>query len=298
MATREHQAPPRVARDGSAYAGRAHAAVFEVAGGPGHLSWSSFAELWEYREVLRAFVARQLKVRYKQAVVGAGWVVIQPLVGAALFALFLGHYAKIGSEGVPYLLFALAGMAVWGYFTGACTTGADSLVANQNLLRKIYFPREILPLTPVLSGLVDLAIGLGVFIVAALIEGITPSWQWLAIPLPALILVWFAAAIAIGLSSLNIYYRDVRYVLPFVLQIGLFASPITYSLSLIPTRWRDVYAILNPIAAAVDALRRMVLHGKWPDPLVTFGALAWSMLLALLAYALFKRLERGFSDRV
>jgi len=297
MATREHQAPPRVVRDGSA-SGRTAAPVFEVEGGPGHLTWSSFTELWEYREVLRAFVARQLKVRYKQAVVGAGWVLIQPLVGAALFALFLGHYAKIGSEGVPYLLFALAGMAAWGYFTGACNTGAESLIGNQNLLRKIYFPREVLPLTPVISGLVDLGIAVGVYLVAALIEGITPTWTWLALPLPALILVWFAASIALGLSSLNIYYRDVRYVLPFVLQIGLFASPVTYSLSLIPDSWRTVYAILNPIAAAVDTLRRIVLHSQWPDPLVAFGALGWSLLLTLAAYALFKRLERGFSDRV
>jgi lipopolysaccharide transport system permease protein len=297
MATREHPAPPRAARDGTDSSVRSQRPVLEVTGGPGRLTRDSFRELWEYREVLAAFVARQLKVRYKQAVVGAGWVIVQPLVGAALFALFLGHYAKISSEGVPYLLFALAGMAAWGYFTGACNTGAESLVANQNLLRKIYFPREILPLTPVLSGLVDLAIGLGVYLSAALIYGITPSWQWLALPLPALILIAFAAAIALTLSSLNIYYRDVRYVLPFVLQIGLFASPITYSLSLIPRGWRDIYAILNPLAAAVDALRRMVLHARWPDPVITFGALGWSLLLALLAYALFKRLERGFSDR-
>jgi lipopolysaccharide transport system permease protein len=297
MATREHPAPPRVARDAAAASGRGDVPLFEVEGGPGHLTLSSFSELWEYREVLRAFVARQLKVRYKQALVGAGWVVVQPLVGAALFALFLGHYAKIGSEGVPYLLFALAGMAAWGYFTGACNTGAESLVANQNLLRKIYFPREILPLTPVVSGLVDLAIGIGVYLGAALLYGFSPAWTWIALPLPAVILVFFVGAIALGLSSLNIYYRDVRYVLPFVLQIGLFASPITYSLSIVPETWRTLYAILNPIAAAVDAFRRIVLHSQWPDALITFGALGWSMVLTLLGYALFKRLERGFSDR-
>ena len=296
MVTREHPAPPRAARDGTS-PGRGHAAVFDVEGGAGRLTWSSFAELWEYREVLRAFVTRQLKVRYKQAVVGAGWVVVQPIVGAALFALFLGHYAKIGSEGVPYLLFALAGMAAWGYFTGACNTGSESLVANQNLLRKIYFPREILPLTPVISGLVDMAIALGVYLGASLIDGFTPSWPWVSLPLPALILMCFVAAIAVGLSSLNIYYRDVRYVLPFVLQIGLFASPITWSLSIVPETWRTAYAILNPIAAVVDAWRRPVLHGTWPDPVYTFGALGWSLVLLLLAYALFKRLERGFSDR-
>lgn len=272
--------------------------MLEVVGGPGRLTWDSFRELWHFREVQLAFVARQLKVRYKQAVVGAGWVVLQPLIAAAIFAVFLGGYANISSEGVPFFLLALAGMAVWGYFTSSVGTGAESLVSNQNLLRKIYFPREILPLTPVLSALVDLTIAIGVLVAATLAYGIDPAVSWVALPVPALVLVLFAAACALGLSSLNIYYRDVRYVLPFVLQLGLFASPVAYPLSLIPSGWREIYAIANPIAAAIDTLRRIVLHGRWPDPSVTVGALAWSLVLFVLAALLFKRLERGFSDRV
>ena len=272
--------------------------MLEVVGGPGRLSRESFRELWHFREVQLAFAARQLKVRYKQAVVGAGWVVLQPLVAAAIFALFLGRYANVPSEGVPFFLLALAGMACWTYFSGAANTGAESLVANQNLLRKIFFPREILPLTPVLSGLVDLAIALGVLVVATLAYGIEPDVSWLALPVPVLILVVFAAACALGLGALNVYYRDVRYVLPFGLQLGLFASPVAYPLSLIPEGWREAYAIGNPIAAAIDATRRTVLHGQWPDPSVTLGALAWSLLLLALAAFLFKRLERGFADRV
>jgi lipopolysaccharide transport system permease protein len=272
--------------------------VIEVRGGPGRLTRDSFRELWHFREVQLAFVARQLKVRYKQAVVGAGWVVLQPLIAAAIFAVFLGGYANVSSEGVPFFVLALAGMACWGYFTSAVGTGAESLVANQNLLRKIYFPREILPLTPVVSALVDLAIAFGVLVVATLAYGISPALSWVALPAPVLVLVLFAAACALGLSSLNIYYRDVRYVLPFVLQLGLFASPVAYPLSLIPSAWREFYAIANPIAAAIDALRRIVLHGRWPDPSVTLGALGWSLVLLVLAALLFKRLERGFSDRV
>nr|MDQ3822493.1 ABC transporter permease [Actinomycetota bacterium] len=271
--------------------------VLEVTGGPGRLTRESFRELWHFREVQLAFAARQLKVRYKQAVVGAGWVVLQPLIAAGIFALFLGRYANISSEGVPFFLLALAGTAAWGYFTSAVNTGAESLVANQSLLRKIFFPREILPLTPVLSGLVDFAIAFGVLVVATFAFGIAPAVTWIALPVPVVVLVLFGAACALGLSSLNIYYRDVRYVLPFVLQLGLFATPVAYPLSLIPSAWREAYAILNPVAAAIDALRRIVLHGRWPDPTITVGALLWSLVLLTLAALLFKRLERGFADR-
>jgi lipopolysaccharide transport system permease protein len=294
----ERSTPTRAARDdaGTGSDGQPKP-MLEIVGGGGRLTWDSFRELWHFREVQLAFVARQLRVRYKQAIVGAGWVVLQPLAAAALFALFLGRYAGIESEGVPYLVFALAGTAAWSYFSGAANTGAESLVANQGLLRKIYFPREILPLTAVLSGLIDLAIGLVLVIVATLLYGIAPDVAWVALPLPVLTLVVFAAAFALALSSLNIYYRDIRYVLPFLLQVGLFASPIAYPLSLVPEGWRDIYAVLNPVAASVDGLRRILLHSDWPDGAVAFAALAWSFLLLAGALMLFKRLERGFADR-
>lgn len=301
VATPERSAPsPARGRDthadGSPAAAPKH--VLEVVGGPGRLTWDSFRELWDFREVQLAFAARQLKVRYKQAAVGAGWVVLQPLIAAGIFAIFLGRYANVPSEGVPFFLLALAGMVCWTYFTGAVNTGAESLVANQNLLRKIFFPREILPLTPVISGLVDLAIALGVLVAATFAYGIWPAVAWIALPVPVLILAVFTGACTLGLSSLNVYYRDVRYVLPFLLQVGLFVSPVAYPLSLIPSGWRELYAIANPVAAAIDALRRIVLHGTWPDPSVTLGALAWSLVLLALAALLFKRLERGFADRV
>jgi lipopolysaccharide transport system permease protein len=301
VATSERPAPSPARRRDASADGSSKAPdkpVLEVVGGPGRLSRESFRELWHFREVQLAFAARQLKVRYKQAVVGAGWVVLQPLLAAGVFAIFLGRYANVPSEGVPFFLMALAGMAGWSYFTNAANTGAESLVANQNLLRKIFFPREILPLTPVISGLVDLVIALGVLVIATFAYGIGPAVSWLALPVPVLILFLFGAACALGLSSLNVYYRDVRYVMPFLLQLGLFASPVAYPLSLLPSGWREPYAILNPIAAAIDALRRIVLHGRWPDPSITVGALCWSLVLLALAALLFKRLERGFADRV
>ena len=272
--------------------------VLDVTGGRGRLSRDSLRELWVFREVLWAFVLRQVKVKYKQAVVGIGWAVVQPVVSAALFSVFLGHFAGVASEGVPYLLFALAGMVPWMYFSSSAGTAMESLITDQALLRKVYFPREVLPLAAVGAGLIDLVPGLLTLAVAAGLYGVAPSVAWLALPLPILILILSAAAIGVGLSSLNVYYRDVRYALPFMLQLLLIVSPVVYSVSAIPKQWQSTYGILNPVAGAIDAVRRIMTHQAWPDMGITFGALGWSAVLLLLAYALFKRLERGFSDRV
>jgi homopolymeric O-antigen transport system permease protein len=302
VATSERSAPSP-ARPGDRAAtpdGRAGAAkpVLEVVGGPGRLSAASFRELWAFREVLWAFVVRQVKVRYKQAAVGVLWAVFQPVLAALLFALFLGRYAEVPSEGVPYLVFALAGMAAWSYFSSAAGSGSESLVANQGLLRKLYFPREVLPVAAVGAAVLDLAIGLGVLVVAAALYGIAPAVSWVALPLPLAILILAAGAFAVGLSAVNVYYRDVRHALPFLLQVGLFASAVVYPLSVLPASWRELYAIANPVAGAIDGIRRIVLHGTWPDASITAGALAWSAFLLVAGYALFKRLERGFADRV
>jgi ABC-type polysaccharide/polyol phosphate export permease len=272
--------------------------VLDVTGGRGRLSRESLRELWIFREVLWAFALRQIKVKYKQAAVGIGWAVLQPVVSAALFALFFGRFAGVASEGVPYLLFALAGMVAWTYFSSSGGTAMESLITDQALLRKVYFPREVLPLSAVVAGLIDLVPGLLTLLVVAGLYGIAPSIAWIALPLPILILILAASALGVGLSGLNVYYRDVRYALPFVLQLGLIVTPVVYSLDAIPEQWQTVYGILNPVAGAIDAIRRIVTHQEWPDLAITGGAIAWSALLLLLAYALFKRLERGFSDRV
>lgn len=272
--------------------------MVEVRGGPGSLSTDSFVEDWRFREVLWAFIVRHVKVKYKQAAVGVGWAVVQPVLSAVLFAIFLGRLAKIPSEGVPYLLFALVGMIAWTYFSTAAGSAMESLITDQALLRKVYFPRELLPLASVGAALVDLAVGLVTLLVAAAIFGILPNLTWLALPLPILLLIIMATALGLGLSALNVYYRDVRYALPFVFQLGLFASPVVYPLALVPSDWRTLYAILNPVAAAIDGLRRITLHHTEPDWGITFGALIWSVLLLIGAALLFKRLERSFADRV
>jgi lipopolysaccharide transport system permease protein len=273
-------------------------ALLVVEGGPGRVSRESLRELWHFREVLYAFVARQVKVRYKQAAIGIGWSVMQPVLSAALFAVFLGRFAHVSSDGVPYLLFALAGTAAWTYFSAAAGSAMDSLVTDQVLLRKVYFPREVLPVASALASLVDLAPALGIVAIVAAAYGVFPGLASLAVVVPVLLLVLTAAALGIGVSAVNVYYRDVRYALPFLLQLGLFASPVVWPLSALPGSWRELYGVLNPVAAGIDGIRRTLLHGELPAARMTIGAFAFAALLLVASYTLFKRLERGFADRV
>jgi len=242
-------------------------------------------------------VVRFVKVKYKQAFVGIGWAIIQPVVAALVLAFVLGRLADVPSEGVPYLLFALAGMVGWTYFSTAAGTAMESLVDDRELLRKVYFPRETLPLGAVAAGLVDLAPALLTLFVFAAAYGELPTLAWLALPLPLVLLVLSAAALGLAFAGLNVYYRDVRYAMPYVLQLGLFLSPVLYPARLIDEPWRTVYEIVNPVAAALDGLRTIVARGDWPDWGVTFAALGWGIMLVLAGYAILKRLERGFADR-
>jgi len=272
--------------------------VVEIRGGPQTLSKGSLVELWAFREVLWAFVVRHVKVKYKQAAVGVGWAVLQPVLSAALFALFLGRLARVPSEGVPYLIFAMAGMVGWTFFSTAAGSAMESIVVDQVLLRKVYFPREVLPIASVGAALIDLLVGLITLAIAAGLVGLRPDLTWIALPLPLLVVVTFATAIGIGFAAVNVYYRDVRYALPFLMQLGLFVSPVVYPLTLVPSTWRTIYAIVNPVAAAVDGVRRIMIHHSWPDFGISAGALLWAAILVVLAYAVFKRFERGFADRI
>lgn len=286
---------PRSAATG---ADRSDVPVLEIRGGRGRLTADTLRELWLFRGVLAAFAVREVKVRYKQAAFGVGWAVLQPVIAAGIFAIFLGRYVGVESEGVPYLLFALAGMVAWTYFSNASLNGSQALVANESMLRKLYFPREVLPLSSVVASLVDLLPGLLVLAAAVVLYGGSPDLTWIAIPIPVVLLLTFAAAIGVALSAVNVYYRDVKYALPFLIQIGLFISPVVYPLTVIPEEWRGVYVVLNPVATAIDDLRRVMLHGQWPEWGPTGLALLWSLFLLVVGFAAFKRLERGFSDRV
>jgi lipopolysaccharide transport system permease protein len=262
------------------------------------LSAPNLLELWSYREVFLAFAIRHFKIRYKQAAIGVGWSLVQPLFAALLFAIFLGRFAHLSGEGRPYFLFALAGLVPWTFFSTALTSSADSLIRDASMVRKVYFPREILPLSAVAAALADLPAAILVLLGLDLATGGRPSLTWLLIPLPIILLLLTAASLGLIMSALNVYYRDIRHALPFLLQIIMFSSPVIYSLEIIPASWRAVYQAVNPIAAAIEDLRRLVLHDTWPDPWVNAWALLSLLLLLILGYYLFLSLQRDFADHL
>jgi lipopolysaccharide transport system permease protein len=272
--------------------------TIRIDAGKRRLSRATLAELVEYREVLGAFTVRFVKVKYKQALIGVGWAVVQPVLAAALFALIFGRWADLPSDGSPFLLFALAGMTGWTYFSTATNVAAQSLVTDETLLRKVYFPREVIPLAAVGAGLVDFGPALIVLLGVAILYGSAPAVSWLLLPVAVLVLILIATAAGLFLSAINVYYRDVKHALPFLLQLGLFASAIIFPLSLIESPWDTVYGIINPVVAGVEALRAIVIDGDWPDPVMTGGAIAWGSILLVGAYAVFKKLERQMGDRV
>jgi len=271
--------------------------VVEVSGGPGRASLDGLRELVAFHGVLTAFAIRDVRIKYKQAAIGIGWSVLQPLVAAGVFALFLGRLARVPSDGAPYFLMALSGLVVWTYFSSAVNAASESLVREQALLRKVFFPREILPLASILAAIVDLVPGLALLAMVCAAYG-RAGLALLFLPLALLPLVVAGIALGLALSAVNVYYRDVRYALPFVLQIGLFATPVVYPLAIVPEEWRDPYAILNPVAGVIEAVRSIAIEDRLPDALLLLANLGWAAALAVGAYLFFKRLERGFSDRV
>jgi lipopolysaccharide transport system permease protein len=208
-------------------------------------------ELWAYRELLYFFTWRDVKVRYKQTVLGVLWAILQPVLAMLVFTVFFGNLANIPSNGVPYPAFSYAGLLPWTYFATALAAASDSLVVGSNLLTKVYFPRVLMPLASTLSGLLDLAIAFVVLVGLALLYGIHPtaSIVWL----PAFVALALAAALGVGLwlSALNVKYRDVRYAVPFMIQVWLFATPVAYPSTLVPARWRAIFG-LNPMAEVVE----------------------------------------------
>lgn len=253
-------------------------------------------ELWEYRELLYFLTWRDVKVRYKQTVLGVAWAVLQPLLGMFVFSLFFGRLAGLASDGLPYPVFNLAGLVPWTFFVFGLTESANSLVASRQLITRVYFPRLAVPLATVLAGLVDFAIAFLLLLAVMAVYGIFPGFEALLI-LP-LILLAFTTACGAGLwlAALNVQYRDVRYVLPFLTQLWLFATPIVYPSSLVPPPWRPLYA-LNPMVGVVDGFRWALLDG--PPPGATLGVSAVSALaLAVGGLLVFRRMERRFADIV
>jgi len=254
-------------------------------------------EVWMYRELLYFFVWRDLKVRYKQTAVGVAWVVLQPLMSMGAFTLFFGRLAKLPSDGLPYPVFYFAALAPWTYFSTALLKATTVVVSSQSLITKVYFPRLILPISAVVSGLVDFGIAFVVLLAMVLGYGLRPGMH--AIWLPFLLLLAMATALGIGLwlSALNALYRDVGYVLPFLVQFWMLASPVAYPSSLVPEKWRWLYG-LNPMAGVIEGFRwALTGYGQAPSGLVLASTAAVAVIL-VSGLMFFQRMEGTVADLV
>jgi len=255
-------------------------------------------EMWRFRRLLRVFVWRDLKIRYKQAMLGFLWVVIQPLALTLVYSIFFGYVARIPSEGVPYPVFFLGGMILWQFLSLAVTQGSVSLVAQQQIITKVYFPRPLAPLTSVVSALVDFAIMFGLLIATELFYGIVPSWPMLFAPLFAILTALLAFAICLWLSALDALYRDARYALTFLMQVWYFGTPIIYPLSIVPERFRWIMT-LNPLAAAIQGFRWSVLGNVPPPPATDMIVAVVTTLVLLIGGAMFfRRIEQRVIDMI
>ncbi len=255
-------------------------------------------ELWEYRELLYFLIWRDIKVRYKQTVLGGAWAIIQPFSMMVVFSLFFGKLAGLDSCGVPYPIFSFAALVPWALFANGLTQSSNSLVGSANLIRKVYFPRFVIPLSSVLSGLVDFALALLVLFGMVVYFGQLPGWNLLWLPLFLLLALVTALGAGLWLSALNVQFRDIRYTVPFLTQIWLFSTPIAYCSTEVPAAWRPLYG-LNPMAGVVDGFRWALLRNYQtsPDPMLAVSVLAALALLASGCYY-FWRMERTFADIV
>jgi lipopolysaccharide transport system permease protein len=254
-------------------------------------------ELWEYRELLYFLTWREVKVRYKQTVLGVAWAVLQPLLTMLVFSLFFGKLAKVPSDRIPYPLFCLAGLVPWNFFANALAQSSNSLVTNSNLISKVYFPRPTIPVSAVLSGAVDFTISFALLILMMAFYHTVPTLRCVYLPLFFLLAFVTALGIGLWLSALNVEYRDVRYTVPFLTQFWMFATPIAYPSTLLSEPWRTIYG-LNPMTGVVEGFRWALLGANTtPGPLLTASSFAAVSMLVGGAYY-FRRLEKTFADVV
>ena len=254
-----------------------------------------FKELKQYRDLFYFLVLRDIKIKYKQTVLGASWAVIQPFFSMIVFSLFFGRLAKIPSDNIPYPIFAYAALVPWTYFANSLTMSANSLVGNTQLISKIYFPRLIVPIAPILANLLDFFIALVVLFVMMFFYGITPTPHVIVFPLLTLLMMMIAIGVGTWLAALNAQYRDIKYTVPFLIQLWMFSSPIVYPASMIPEKFRFWYG-LNPMAGIIEGFRSILL-GTVPFPFKMIGvSTIMATLLFVSGVMYFRRMERYFSD--
>jgi lipopolysaccharide transport system permease protein len=270
--------------------------VFRIQPSTGWVSLK-LRELWEYRELLYFLTWRDIKVRYKQTALGVLWALIQPLFTMLVFFFSFSKLAKIPSDGLPYPLFCYAALVPWSFFANGLTQSANSLVGSANLITKVYFPRLSIPLATVLSGVVDFLLAFGLLVVMMACYGVAPSYRVAFFPLFLLLALVTSLGVGLWLSALNVEYRDVRYVVPFITQFWLLATPIAYPSSLLPEPWRTVYGI-NPMTGVVEGFRWALLGTQQsPGPMLAVSSAAAVLLLVGGAFY-FRRMEKTFADIV
>jgi lipopolysaccharide transport system permease protein len=253
-------------------------------------------ELYAYRELLGFLVWRDIKVRYKQTALGAAWAIIQPLMTMLVFSLFFGRLAKVPSDGIPYPIFAFTALVPWMLFAHGLAQASTSLVDSANLIKKVYFPRLAIPIATVLSGLVDFALSFLVLLVLIAWYGIAPTWNMVWLPAFLLLSVVTSLGVGLWISALNVQFRDFRYIVPFLVQFWMFATPIAYSSSLLREPWTTVYG-LNPMAGVVTGFRWAMLGTNSPGPIV-FASAAASVVILIGGAFYFRKTERTFADMV
>lgn len=254
-------------------------------------------ELWNYHELLYFLAWRDIKVRYKQTILGVSWAILQPLLMMLLFSLFFGKLAGLPSDGVPYPLFAFAGLLPWTFFASAATTSGNSIVNSSNLITKVYFPRLLVPTAAIVAALLDFAITFIVLGALLVYYRVTLTWSILMLPVLIALLTILTLAFGVLMSALNVKYRDIKFALPFLIQLWFFASPIIYPSSMVPERWRWILA-LNPMTGIIEGFRASLFARKPFDWMMIMISAAVSLLLLVLSVVMFKRMEKTFADIV
>jgi len=254
----------------------------------------NLGDLWDYRELLYFLTLRDIKVRYKQTLMGAAWVVIQPLMTMLIFTLIFNKFARLDTKDIPYPLFAYSGLLLWTFFSNAVTSGTYSLVNNSHLVTKVYFPRVFIPAAAVGAGLVDLGIASLLLIALAIYYGVTPSWGVLLVPLIVLLAAMLALGTGMLASALTVKYRDLRHALPFVMQFWMFASPVIYPTNIVPEQWRWIL-LVNPMTGILEGFRAALTGQAFDWTMIAVSAVVATTLLAV-AFYVFRGLEDTFAD--
>lgn len=251
--------------------------------------------LFAHRELLWAWTKRELAVRYKQTGLGLAWAILQPLSMMILFSVVFTLILEVDTEGAPYPVFSYTALLPWTFFTSSVSFGTQSLASNLNLVQKIYFPREVLPLAAVAAALVDFLVASTVFVVLMLSFGVVPSWKIIVLPVVLILQIFLTIGIVLVSAAANVFYRDLRFVIPLGLQLLLYATPIIYPVSQVPEQIRSFY-LLNPMATFIESYRAVILYNRWPEWMYLVVAGGLSFLIALIGYVWFKRVEVRFAD--